>query len=320
MTRRSAFTLIELLVVIAIIAILIALLVPAVQKVREAANRASTNNNLRQCGVAVHTAVADYKRLPPTDANVGNTGGLGNGSYGNHRGNVFYHLLPYVEQLPMYNSVTGGTLGTVLNIVPTYHGASDPTDAQTGNQTRSVCFPVNSNVFNQGGNIVGKNLSTAMPDGTSNVIMFGTATIAVSTGTGTGPTTTGSRFAGSATYVPQNATSGQSSTGTCFAIGPGWNAQSTQRHATVTGSSTPATNLATFQVPGNTATGANSGNPGTYLVSAGGQPSMWQAFGAGGIGVCLGDANTRQVSPSVSSRSWHNAVISNNNRNPGSDF
>lgn len=88
---RRAFTLFQLLVVIAVLAILIALLLPAVQKVREAANRTQSINNMKQLGLALHNyhdSTATF--APGVDANGFST---------------LAYLLPYLEQDNLFKTI-----------------------------------------------------------------------------------------------------------------------------------------------------------------------------------------------------------------------
>ena len=100
--RRRAFTLIELLVVIAIIGILIGLLLPAVQKVREAANRVKCENNLKQIGLALHNYHDTFLVFPvgQADSLLQEDSPTGNG-YGYHEGWQLF-ILPYVERSADY--------------------------------------------------------------------------------------------------------------------------------------------------------------------------------------------------------------------------
>jgi prepilin-type N-terminal cleavage/methylation domain-containing protein len=100
--RRTAFSLVELLVVIAIIAVLIGLLLPAIQKVREAANRAKCLNNLKQIGFAVHSFENANGYLPPNGClDPISSAGLYPGAFYS----VFVRILPFVEQSALYQQV-----------------------------------------------------------------------------------------------------------------------------------------------------------------------------------------------------------------------
>lgn len=101
--RRAGFSLVELLVVIAIIAVLIGLLLPAIQAVREAANRSQCTNNLKQIGLALHQYHGVYNSFPAGYAGYPTINGVTYNGIPNWTWPIF--ILPYLEQNNLFSEL-----------------------------------------------------------------------------------------------------------------------------------------------------------------------------------------------------------------------
>jgi prepilin-type N-terminal cleavage/methylation domain-containing protein len=294
-SQRRGFTLVELLVVIAIIAVLVGLLLPAVQKVREAANRIKCSNNLKQIGLAAHNYHDTNGHFPPgigyTPLATGGVWGVGS-----------FHLLPYLEQGNLYQRAWGPvqlptgpiTIYCPINNnvysqpVPVLLCPSDPSVGPGGVVTvngiswGASCYGGNSQVFSPiPGDPQGKARLADIKDGTSNTILYAEKYARCSS---TSMSLDGGSFWAYSVFPVVNLPPPMDPPGRPFrpgfaipvsddAIGPG----------------------SRFQV-----------QPSPFLGNC--DPNRASTAHASGMQVCLADGSVRTLAPSMSGDTWWAAV------------
>jgi prepilin-type N-terminal cleavage/methylation domain-containing protein len=354
MRRRNGFTLIELLVVIAIIAILIGLLLPAVQKVREAAARSKSSNNIKQIALAMHNYNDAYGgKLPPlVDMGTNAPTGLGLQS-------IFFNILPYIEQDNVYRvfnkatpttyySTTAAFTGSAANIIPTYISPADSTASNGTVQSRAVpatpAFTGNFATTSYAANgAVFQSNSAGLPrtfvDGTSNTILVAERYQVCTTGANVttynlwGYGVWRDNTNGTPTPMPAFAALGpdtNNNTGQLMSNSPPGQTATGGSSTYLAGAIWVKTGYTTATPSAQTTIAAPSGcNPSTvayrpFQVAPRGcipcDPRVAQTPHVGGMLVGLGDGSIRSINPSISEWTYWAAVTPSGNETLYSDW
>jgi prepilin-type N-terminal cleavage/methylation domain-containing protein len=339
MQRRKGFTLIELLVVIAIIAILIGLLLPAVQKVREAANRARSLSNIRQIGLAIQNFESNFQRFPTMcDYGTGSPTGLGLCS-------LHFQILPFIEggniyQLYQQQTPTtyyNATTGAAKSIFKAYISPADPSapDGITGTSNITGVTPsftgtyaTTSYVVNGMGFQPGASWKSFI-DGQSLTIMVAERYQVCKLGTGTSPPTAtsadmytmwglGAYSSGTAAFALQNPT------GTGVPLGTPANTMFFPKTSLINltvaqgyfaNAPTSVVNYTTTLIPG--APGGFQVQPrGTVICDA----RVPQTPHTGGMIVCMADISTRGIAGNINPLTFWSAVTPAGNEILGTDW
>ena len=296
--KKRAFTLIELLVVIAIIGVLIGLLLPAVQKVREAAARSESSNNLKQLGLAVQNFNDTMGYLPPAigwKPKPDSVDGID--------GTAHFYVLPYMEQDALYKQSYGtytqydySTWPPKTTQHPTaYYGANSRGTIKTLQSTLDVTiygysgdpstsYLANAEVFD------GQRKIQTITDGSSNTMLFAEGNAYCYSYSQSNGVWKYTERIGVWNYMNEAYTSQNNGSWSYTYYGP------------------------TFKRYG--------GSPKPFEVRPGYNCNAFlpQAFSSGGVLVGLGDGSVRNVNPGVSLTTWQAAITPDGGEVLGSDW